>query len=156
MQNETGALNAAELLRSTAIFRELSNDQLDAIWSRAKVHNLQRGQTLVRQGTPSDSVYIVVSGRFEVWVEGLKAPINEVGVGEPIGETGFFSGAMRNATIVAARDWWCWNSTGRPLTKSRAKSRRSIRRFCVHWREGSPTAACVARPRSGAASPRAP
>ncbi len=104
MPDETGVLNAAELLRSTAIFRELSNDQLDAIWSRAKVHNLQRGQTLVRQGTPADSVYIVVSGRFEVWVEGLKAPINEVGVGEPIGETGFFSGAMRNATIVAARD----------------------------------------------------
>src|SRR5262245_20735787 len=104
MADEQGVLNAAELLRSTAIFRELSNDQLDAIGSRAKVHNLQRGQTLVRQGTPSDSVYIVVSGRFEVWVEGLKAPINEVGVGEPIGETVFFTGATRNATIIAARD----------------------------------------------------
>ena len=104
MAEEPGTLNAAELLRSTAIFRELSNDQLDAIWSRAKVHNLTRGAVLVRQGTPSDSVYIVVSGRFEVWVEGQKSPINEVGVGEPIGETGFFSGATRNATIVAARD----------------------------------------------------
>jgi len=104
MAEEPGALNAAELLRSTAIFRELSNDQLDAIWSRAKVHNLTRGDVLVRQGAPSDSVYIVVSGRFEVWVEGQKGAINEVGVGEPIGETGFFSGATRNATIVAARD----------------------------------------------------
>src|SRR5262245_12003903 len=104
MADEQGVLNAAMLLRSTAIFRELSNDQLDAIWSRAKLHNLQRGATLVRQHTPSDSVYIVVSGRFEVWVEGQKAPINEVGVGEPIGETGFFSGAQRNATIIAARD----------------------------------------------------
>ena len=93
MAEEPGALNAAELLRSTAIFRELSNDQLDAIWSRAKVHNLTRGAVLVRQGTPSDSVYIVVSGRFEVWVEGQRGPINEIGVGEPIGETGFFSGA---------------------------------------------------------------
>lgn len=104
MAEEPGALNAAELLRSTAIFRELSNDQLDAIWSRAKVHNLTRGAVLVRQGTPSDSVYIVVSGRFEVWVEGQRGPINEIGVGEPIGETGFFSGAKRNATIIAARD----------------------------------------------------
>ena len=104
MAEEPGALNAAELLRSTAIFRELSNEQLDAIWSRAKVHNLTRGAVLVRQGTPSDSVYIVVSGRFEVSVEGQKSPIAEIGVGEPIGETGFFSGATRNATIVAARD----------------------------------------------------
>ncbi len=64
---------AAVLLRSTAIFRELSNDQLAAIWSRAKMHNLPRGDVLVRQGTPSDSVYVVVSGRFEIWVEGGKA-----------------------------------------------------------------------------------
>ena len=104
MAEEPAALNAAELLRSTAIFRELSNEQLDAIWSRAKVHNLTRGAVLVRQGTPSNSVYIVVSGRFEVLVEGQNNPINEIGVGEPIGETGFFSGATRNATIVAARD----------------------------------------------------
>ena len=104
MADETGALNAAVLLRSTAIFRELSNDQLDEIWSRAKVHNLLRGEVLVRQHSPSDSVYVVVSGRFEVWVEGQPSPINEIGVGEPIGETGFFSGAPRNATIIAARD----------------------------------------------------
>jgi NTE family protein len=104
MADETGTLNATVLLRSTAIFRELSNDQLDEIWSRAKVHNLLRGEVLVRQYSPSDSVYVVVSGRFEVWVEGQPTPINEIGVGEPIGETGFFSGAPRNATIIAARD----------------------------------------------------
>src|SRR6185295_12377640 len=104
MADQAGVPNPALLLRSTAIFRELSNDQLAEIWSHAKVHNLLRGETLVRQNAPSDSVYIVVSGRFEVWVEGQTEPINEIGVGEPIGEIGFFSGAPRNATIVAARD----------------------------------------------------
>ena len=103
-QTEPGALNAATLLRSTAIFRELSNDQLAEIWSRAKIHNLRRGEILVRQNAPSDSVYVVVSGRFEVWVEGQKSAINEIGVGEPIGEIGFFSGVPRTATIIAARD----------------------------------------------------
>ena len=104
MADEPGALNAATLLRSTAIFRELSNDQLAEIWSRAKIHELRRGDVLVRQNAPSDSVYVVVSGRFEVWVEGKDAAINEIGVGEPIGEVGFFSGVPRTATIVAARD----------------------------------------------------
>src|SRR5262249_20389501 len=51
-----------------------------------------------------DSVFVVVSGRFEVWVQGLPRAVNEIGVGEPIGETGFFSGMLRTATIVAARD----------------------------------------------------
>src|SRR5262249_38852793 len=102
MSTNPGTLNT--LVRSTAIFRELSNDQLTAIWSKAKILNLLRGEVLVRQNTPSDSVFIVVSGRFEVWVEGQDRPINEIGVGEPIGEIGFFSSALRTATIIAARD----------------------------------------------------
>src|SRR5438067_2443409 len=114
MLTDPGALDAAALepltldmtalVRSTAIFRDLSNDQLAAVWSQAKVLNLLRGEVLVRQNTPSDTVYVVVSGRFEVWIEGQDRAINESGVGEPIGETGFFSGAPRTATIIAARD----------------------------------------------------
>jgi NTE family protein len=104
MADEAGVPNPAILLRSTAIFRELSNDQLAEIWPRAKVRNLTRGDTLIRQNTPSDAVYIVVSGRFEIWFEGDKAAAAEAGVGEPIGETGFFSGAARTATVIAARD----------------------------------------------------
>src|SRR5262245_16859666 len=105
MAEEPGALNAATLLRSTAIFRELSNDQLAAIWSRAKIHRLRRGGALFHQHAASDSVYVVVSGRFEVWVQGRSGgAIAEIGVGEPIGEVGFFSGIPRTATIIAARD----------------------------------------------------
>jgi NTE family protein len=104
MADDPATPSAAMLLRSTAIFRELSNDQLAEIWSRAKVHNLLRSDVLVRQGTASDSVYVVVSGRFEVWIEGQKSAISEIGVGEPIGEVGFFAGTARTATIIAARD----------------------------------------------------
>jgi NTE family protein len=95
---------AAALLRSAAIFRELSDEQLVEIGSRAKIQNLLRGETLIRQNAPSDAIYVVVSGRFEIWVEGEAGAIAEVGVGDPIGETGFFSGAPRNATVIAARD----------------------------------------------------
>ncbi|MFL5070328.1 MAG: Crp/Fnr family transcriptional regulator, partial [Xanthobacteraceae bacterium] len=104
MPSEPATFNTVDLLRSTAIFRELSDEQLTAIWSQAKVLSLIRGDVLVVQNTPSDSVFVVVSGRFEVWVEGQDHPINEIGVGEPIGEIGFFSGAPRTATIKAARD----------------------------------------------------
>src|SRR3954470_18888597 len=104
MPSEPATFNTVDLLRSTAIFRELSDEQLTAIWSQAKVLSLTRGDVLVVQNTPSDSVFVVVSGRFEVWVKGQDHAINEIGVGEPIGEIGFFSGAARTATIVAARD----------------------------------------------------
>ena len=104
MPSNAGPLITAELLRSTAIFRELSNEQLTAIWSQAKIAKLLRGEVLVRQHAPPDSVFVVVSGRFEVWVDGQDQAINEIGVGEPIGEFGFFSGAPRTATVMAARD----------------------------------------------------
>src|SRR5258707_3942864 len=104
MPSEPATFNTAELVRSTAFFRELSDEQLTAVWSQAKVLSLTRGDVLVVQNTPSDSVFVVVSGRFEVWVKGQAHAINEIGVGEPIGEIGFFSGAPRTATILAARD----------------------------------------------------
>jgi NTE family protein len=104
MAEAPDAPNPASMIRSTALFRELSNDQLSEIWSRAKVHKPLRGEVLVRQGAPSDSVFVVVSGRFEVWIQEQKTAISEIGVGEPIGEVGFFSGTPRTATIIAARD----------------------------------------------------
>jgi NTE family protein len=104
MTVEPGAPSASILLRSTAIFRDLSTDQLAEIWSHAKVHNLLRSEILVRQGTASSSVYVVLSGRFEVWIEGHTSAVSEIGVGEPIGEIGFFAGISRTATIIAARD----------------------------------------------------
>jgi NTE family protein len=104
MASKLGDANVSSLLRSTAIFCDLSDDQLTEIRSRAKAHTLLRGEVLVRQGAPSNSVYVVISGRFEVWIEGQTSAINEIGVGEPIGEIGFFAGIPRTATIVAARD----------------------------------------------------
>src|SRR3954451_1229750 len=104
MTTEPGAPNAKILLRSAAIFRELSDDQLAQIGSRTRVQVLHRGELLIRQGEISNSVYVVVSGRFEVWIEGQKNSINEIGVGEPIGEIGFFAGTPRTATIIAVRD----------------------------------------------------
>ena len=104
MASEPSVPNATKLLRSAAIFHELSDDQLAEIWPRTKSHNLLRGECLVRQGAGSRSVYVVLSGRFEVWIEGQKSAITEIGVGEPIGEVGFFAGVPRTATIIAARD----------------------------------------------------
>lgn len=104
MVEQSTAPNARIFLRSPAVFAELSNDQLAEIWSRAKVQNLLRGEVLFRQGMASYSIYVVMSGRFEVWIEGQADPITEIGVGESIGEIGFFARIPRTATILAIRD----------------------------------------------------
>ena len=88
---------------STA-FGELSADQQAEIWSRTKIRNLLRGETLIQQNTAADAVYIVLSGRFEVRVEHHPVPLAEIGVGQPIGEIAFFAGGLRTATVIAVRD----------------------------------------------------
>jgi NTE family protein len=66
--------------------------------------SLKRGDVLVRQGEPSDTLYFVLSGRFTVQLDGDDAPITEIGQGRSIGEIGFFAGLPRTATVVAKRD----------------------------------------------------
>ena len=153
MASKLHAANAPILLRSTAIFRDLSDDQLAEIRSRVKTHTLLRSEVLVRQGAPSNSIYVVISGRFEVWIEGQTSAINEIGVGEPIGEIGFFAGIPRTATIVAARNSVVIELDRHPSTTSCIRCRRSIPPCCA--RSGRRLAAANTRianePRSVAA-----
>jgi NTE family protein len=100
--DERVVMDAAALLNSSAIFGELSKQERAELWSRAKPRALTRGTVLICKNTPADTVYVVVSGRFEVWRDGQ--PDAEIGVGELIGEIAFFAGGPRTATIVAARD----------------------------------------------------
>lgn len=68
---------------------------------------LQKGDILFRQGEPSDSMCILISGRLHVATEqadGTLRVIAEVGRSEVIGEMGVLTGEPRSATVLAARD----------------------------------------------------
>jgi NTE family protein len=92
------------LATTSTAFGQLSSDQQAEIWSRARVRQLLSGEALVLQNTTADAIFVVVSGRFEVRVEGQPVPLAQVGVGQPIGEIAFFAGGLRTATVVAVRD----------------------------------------------------
>jgi NTE family protein len=77
---------------------------LEALAGHGEPLSLRRGDVLVRQGEPSDVLYVVVSGRFSVHVDGAVEPVAEIGPGQPIGEIGFFAGLPRTATVIARRD----------------------------------------------------
>ncbi len=85
-------------------FSDLSAEQLAELEAQVDLMTVDGGEVLVREGEPSDALFLVVSGRFLVTVPGQRRPIAEVGTGNSIGEIGFFSGAARTATVTAARD----------------------------------------------------
>jgi predicted acylesterase/phospholipase RssA/CRP-like cAMP-binding protein len=68
---------------------------------------LHRGDVLIRQGERADSLFMLISGRLQVYREqasGEMVPIAETAAGETIGEMAFFTGEPRSATVSAIRD----------------------------------------------------
>jgi NTE family protein len=58
----------------------------------------------VRQGEDADALFVVVSGRFAVEIEGHDGRVAEISRGSTIGEIAFFTGGPRTATVRAIRD----------------------------------------------------
>jgi NTE family protein len=86
------------------VFSGLSPRDRARLVSEFETLSLTRGAVLIREGDPAEHLYIVVSGRFGVVRAGRADPVNEIGVGETIGEIAFFAGGNRTASVMALRD----------------------------------------------------
>ncbi|HRD75194.1 MAG TPA: cyclic nucleotide-binding domain-containing protein [Hyphomicrobiaceae bacterium] len=91
-------------LASVGLFKGLSREALATLTRRAVMREVPRGHVVVRQGEAADALHIVVSGRFDVTLEGRPRPIAEITAGSPIGEIAFLAGGTRTATVTAVRD----------------------------------------------------
>ena len=91
-------------LPAVGIFSELSADERTALMAELETRALKRGDVLVRQGDAADALYIVISGRFAVTLEGRREPLTEIGPEQPVGEIAFLTGGTRTATVSAMRD----------------------------------------------------
>jgi NTE family protein len=87
-----------------ALFRTLSSEQRLKALNAMVRHDLVRGQMLVAQGGPSDSLFIVLHGALAVCRNGDLEPIAELRAGEIVGEIGFFANVPRTADVIAIRD----------------------------------------------------
>lgn len=96
--------HAYDVLAEIEPFSRLDANARAAIASHLEMLSVPRGDTLVRQGDPSDHLYIVVTGRFSVCVKGAERPVAEIAAGQPVGEIAFFAGGRRTATVRAERD----------------------------------------------------
>ena len=94
-------------LRSSSLFRSLSNEVLAALQAQLTHVTLISGEVLFREGDPSDSLYIVISGRLlviHVADDQTERIVTELGHGEIVGEMGLVCDEPRSATVVACRD----------------------------------------------------
>lgn len=94
-------------LQPVPLFGVLTATQLEQIASHARLQRFAEGETLVSEGDPGDSLFIIKSGGAGVYVhngEGQPIPVAERGAGEYFGEMSLLTGAPRSASVIAARD----------------------------------------------------
>src|SRR3954465_6741273 len=76
--------------------------ELAANASQMTVH---AGDWLFRQGEPGDSLYVVLTGRLEIVIEGEPEKVIRVlGHGDSVGELALLTESPRSASVRARRD----------------------------------------------------
>lgn len=82
----------------TALERQLSTKIMQA-GKKPRLSKLDAGDTLVDQGDPGDSLFLLLDGVLSVEVDGQK--VAEVGPGALLGERAVLEGGVRTATLRA-------------------------------------------------------
>lgn len=93
-----------ELLRSTELFAELSDDALNRIVSTATSRTLRRGDVIFEEGATPDHLYVVEEGRIAIAsksVDGRESVFALMERGELFGEMGLLDGLGRSAEARA-------------------------------------------------------
>jgi CRP-like cAMP-binding protein len=104
-----------------------------ALLGRMTRHRFDAGQHLCRQGDAGDSLYLIMGGLLEIWLEqdGERRLIARLRPGDAVGEMSLLTGEPRAASVVARRRRpRSWSSTpGRSQGSS-----PSTRSSCATWR----------------------
>ena len=99
MNEASATFEWANVSEDFALFRTLSSEQrLTALNAMVRL-DLVRGEMLVAQGGPSDSLFLVLHGALAVCRNGELEPIAELRAGELVGEIGFFANVPRTANV---------------------------------------------------------
>ena len=95
-------------LKQSPFFKDLSVEELTGIARQATLQQYDAGETIMEEGAPSDSFYVMAAGEAIITVHHTKThePVEVARVlpFDTIGELGLLLGHGRSATVVAAPD----------------------------------------------------
>ncbi|MGH7864340.1 MAG: cyclic nucleotide-binding and patatin-like phospholipase domain-containing protein, partial [Candidatus Binataceae bacterium] len=94
-------------LSATPFFADLSLSTINQLLAELQLIHLPGGEILFRAGDAGNAMYIVLSGRLRVSIEGNHGDsemIRELSRGDSVGELALLTGEARSATIRAIRD----------------------------------------------------
>jgi len=92
------------VLKAVPLFVSVPEDQLRMLTTVVTRKSAPRSTTIMAGGDPTDSLYIVLSGRLKVMMsdaEGKEVILSILGAGEFFGEMGLIDDAPRSASVVS-------------------------------------------------------
>ena len=90
------------VLRRTEILQSLSDEESRRLSERLHIRVFATGETVVRQGDPGGSLFIVLQGGLKVSID--ETQVGTLAGGEIFGEMALLTGEKRKATVTAATE----------------------------------------------------
>jgi len=90
------------VLRRTEILQSLSDEESRRLSERLHIRVFATGETVVLQGDPGGSLFIVLQGGLKVSID--ETQVGTLAVGEIFGEMALLTGEKRKATVTAAAE----------------------------------------------------
>jgi len=92
---------SVEVLRELQALQGTGDQILDALVPRARLRQLAAGARLLKRGEPNLLVYVVISGRLRVELDGGSPPLAYINRGETVGELSLLAGSTATASVAA-------------------------------------------------------
>ena len=113
------------VLKTVPLFTSLAEEQLRMLTTMVTRKSTPRSTTIMAGGDPTDSLYIVLSGRLKVMMsdsEGKEVILAILGPGEFFGEMGLIDDEPRSATVVTIEPCELLSIAKRDFTKCMAEN----------------------------------
>ncbi len=95
-----------DVLKKKDTFSFLTREQLNHLTENCHGVVFGRGERIIQQGDPGESMFVIISGSVRVLVDasGTSTEVAHLKAGDCFGEMSLMTGENRSATIVAAED----------------------------------------------------
>jgi len=97
-------------LEMSGLAKELTSDQVEALFKIVNVRSLSKGEVLISEGEYDDQLYAIAKGEFEVTrgeKDDREVQLVRLQPGTITGELAFLGGLKRTATVTATEDGSC-------------------------------------------------
>ena len=113
---DEGHHEARQILRGEPLFDCLSDEQLNQLVGQAHLSIFGRGEPVIEEGSPGDSMFVLLRGAAKVFVSknGSKIQVAKLGAGDCFGEMSLLTGEPRSATVRADGDCYVME-IGKPV-----------------------------------------